>query len=59
MGIGLLIPSLGKASDKATAKLAAKLKTTDDYAELVKTFRAGPQPFPFEDQGAGRNVESH
>lgn len=42
VGIGLLIKSLGRASDKATAKLAAKLKTNDDYAELVNAFRAGP-----------------
>ncbi len=44
VGIGLLVKSLGKASDKATAKLAAKLKTNDDYAELVNAFRAGPPP---------------
>jgi uncharacterized protein (TIGR03085 family) len=42
VGIGLLIKSLARASDKATAKLASKLKTTEDYAELVNTFRSGP-----------------
>src|SRR4029453_13317813 len=42
VGIGLLIKGLAKASDKATAKLAAKLKSTDDYAKLVNAFRAGP-----------------
>ncbi|MBO1267823.1 TIGR03085 family metal-binding protein [Arthrobacter cavernae] len=42
VGVGLLIPRLGKASDKATAKLAAKLKTAEDYAGIVNAFRAGP-----------------
>ncbi len=42
VGIGLLIKSLARASDKATAKLASKLKTPEDYAELVNTFRSGP-----------------
>ncbi|GAC1449664.1 MAG: hypothetical protein PVSMB10_01990 [Pseudarthrobacter sp.] len=42
VGLGLIIKSLSKSSDKATAKLAAKLKTPDDYARLVKTFRGGP-----------------
>ncbi len=42
VGLGLIIKSLSKASDKATAKLAAKLKTPDEYAGLVNTFRGGP-----------------
>ncbi len=42
VGLGLLIPSLGKASEKATSKLAAKLKSPEAYAELIKTFRGGP-----------------
>ncbi len=45
VGVGLLIPRLGKASEKATSKLASQLKTTDDYADLVKTFRSGPPAF--------------
>lgn len=45
VGLGLLIPSLGKASEKATSKLASQLKTTDAYADLVKTFRSGPPAF--------------
>jgi uncharacterized protein (TIGR03085 family) len=42
VGLGLIIKSLSKASDKATAKLAAKVKTADEYAALVNTFRGGP-----------------
>lgn len=42
VGLGLLFKGLAKASDKATAKLAAKLKTTEDYNRLVNTFRSGP-----------------
>ena len=42
VGLGLIIKRLSKASDKATAKLAAKLKTPEDYTKLVNTFRAGP-----------------
>ena len=42
VGLGLLIKSLSKASDKATAKLAAKLKTPEDYTGLVNTFRGRP-----------------
>ena len=42
VGLGLLIKRLSKASDKATAELAATLKTTEDYAKLVNDFRAGP-----------------
>jgi uncharacterized protein (TIGR03085 family) len=42
LGLGLIIKSLSKASDKATAKLAAKLTTPDDYTGLVNTFRGGP-----------------
>ena len=42
VGLGLIIKRLSKASDNATAKLASKLKTADDYTELVKAFRAGP-----------------
>lgn len=42
VGLGLLIPSLGKASEKATSALAEKLKSSDAYADLVKTFRGGP-----------------
>jgi uncharacterized protein (TIGR03085 family) len=42
VGLGLIIKSLSKASDKATAKLAAKLKTADEYTALVNTFRGGP-----------------
>lgn len=42
VGLGLIIKSLSKASDKATAKLAAKLKSTEDYTRLVNTFRGGP-----------------
>ncbi len=42
VGVGLMIPRLGKASEKATSKLAAKLESPDAYARLIKTFRAGP-----------------
>lgn len=42
VGLGLIIKSLAKASDQATAKLAAKLANPDEYAALVKTFRSGP-----------------
>ncbi|BCW54311.1 hypothetical protein NicSoilB11_17460 [Arthrobacter sp. NicSoilB11] len=42
VGLGLIIKRLAKASDQATAKLAAKLTTNEDYARLVNTFRAGP-----------------
>ena len=42
VGLGLIIKSLSVASDKATDKLAAKLKTADDYTGLVNTFRGGP-----------------
>ncbi len=42
VGIGLLVKGLAKASDKATAKLAARLDSPDAYAELVNTFRSGP-----------------
>ena len=42
VGLGLIIKSLSKASDKATARLAGKLTTADDYAKLVNSFRAGP-----------------
>jgi uncharacterized protein (TIGR03085 family) len=42
VGLGLLIKGLSKASDKATAKLAAQLKTGEDYANLVQAFRSGP-----------------
>lgn len=45
VGLGLLIKRLSKASDQATAKLAAKLKTPEDYNRLVRTFRSGPPPF--------------
>ena len=45
VGLGLLIKSLAKASDKATAKLAEKLKTPDEYTRLVNAFRAGPPAF--------------
>lgn len=42
VGLGLIIKRLAKASDQATAKLAAKLASNEDYARLVNTFRAGP-----------------
>ena len=42
VGLGLIIKRLSKASDQATAELAATLKTPEDYARLVNTFRAGP-----------------
>jgi uncharacterized protein (TIGR03085 family) len=45
VGLGLLIKSLAKASDKATAKLAEKLKTPEEYTRLVNAFRAGPPAF--------------
>ncbi|WP_258805692.1 TIGR03085 family metal-binding protein [Pseudarthrobacter sp. NS4] len=41
VGLGLIIKRLAKASDQATARLAAKLTTAEDYAGLVNTFRAG------------------
>ncbi len=44
VGLGLLVKGLSRASDKATSKLAAKLKTPEDYTRLVNTFRAGPPP---------------
>ncbi|NUT71962.1 TIGR03085 family metal-binding protein [Pseudarthrobacter sp. C4D7] len=42
VGLGLIIKRLAKASDQATAKLAAKLARPEDYARLVNTFRGGP-----------------
>ena len=42
VGLGLIIKRLSKASDQATAELAGKLKTPEDYAKLVNAFRAGP-----------------
>jgi uncharacterized protein (TIGR03085 family) len=42
VGLGLIIKRLAKASDEATAKLAAKLKTSEDYTRLVNAFRSGP-----------------
>src|SRR6478735_4603373 len=45
VGLGLLIKRLSKASDQATAELAATIKTPDAYAKLVNTFRAGPPAF--------------
>ncbi len=42
VGLGLLIKRLSKASDQATAELAATIKTPEAYAKLVNTFRAGP-----------------
>ena len=45
VGLGLLVKRLGKASDKATANLAAKLTTAEDYNKLVRSFRSGPPAF--------------
>lgn len=42
VGLGLVIKSLAKASEKATAKMAATLKTAADYTALVNAFRSGP-----------------
>ena len=36
---------MSKASDQATAELAATLKTPEDYNRLVNSFRAGPSAF--------------
>jgi len=45
VGLGLLIKRLAKASDQATAALAAKLTTPEEYNKLVNSFRAGPSAF--------------
>jgi uncharacterized protein (TIGR03085 family) len=42
VGLGLIIKRLAKASDQATAKMAATLTTPESYTGLVNTFRAGP-----------------
>ncbi|MCW1249075.1 TIGR03085 family metal-binding protein [Acaricomes phytoseiuli] len=45
VGIGLLLPSFAKATEKATRKLAEKSATPESYAKLVKQFREGPPAF--------------
>ncbi|MGG5172772.1 TIGR03085 family metal-binding protein [Pseudarthrobacter sp. J1738] len=42
VGLGLILRSLAKNSDKATTKLAATLTEDDAYNKLVDRFRAGP-----------------
>lgn len=41
-GLGLVLKPWRKATDKATAELAAKSSSVEDFTALVNKFRAGP-----------------
>ncbi|WP_235778373.1 TIGR03085 family metal-binding protein [Sinomonas notoginsengisoli] len=45
VGLGLLVRSWAKISDRATERLAASHTSRDGYAELVESFRGGPPAF--------------
>lgn len=57
VGVGLIFKPWNKASEKATAKLAAESSTPEAFAALVEKFRAGPPKLsPFALRAVDRNA---